>query len=78
MEEDRNVSLEERFKNARPAGDPRPFLTGFMLSPDKKEVWGRPVWLLQLPDGSMLMTDDGGKKIWRIAYKSTQTSAALQ
>ena len=44
-------------------------------SPDKKEVWGRPVGLLQLPDGSMLMTDRGGKKIWRISYKSAQTSA---
>jgi glucose/arabinose dehydrogenase len=63
------------FRNAKPAGEPRPFLTGFMLSPDKKEVWGRPVGLLQLADGSLLMTDDGGKKIWRIAYKGAQSSA---
>jgi glucose/arabinose dehydrogenase len=63
------------FKNARPTGEPRPFLSGFMLSPDKKEVWGRPVGLLQLADGSVLMTDDGGKKIWRITYKSSQPSA---
>ena len=60
------------FKSARPVGEPRQFLSGFMLSPDKKEVWGRPVGLLQLPDGSLLMTDDGGKKIWRISYKSGQ------
>src|SRR5919204_3827039 len=60
------------FKNGRPAGNPREFLTGFMLSPDKKEVWGRPVGLLQLPDGSVLLTDDGGKKIWRITYKAGQ------
>ena len=45
-----------------------------MLSPDKKEVWGRPVGLLQLADGSLLMTDDGGKKIWRIAYRGAQTN----
>jgi glucose/arabinose dehydrogenase len=32
-------------------------------------VWGRPVGLLVLPDGSMLVSDDGGKKIWRISYK---------
>ena len=57
------------FKNARPAGPPREFLSGFMMSPDQREVWGRPVGLLQLPDGSLLMTDDGGKKIWRIAYR---------
>jgi glucose/arabinose dehydrogenase len=64
------------FKNARPAGEPKPFLSGFMVSPDKKEVWGRPVGLLQLPDGSIFLTDDGGKKIWRISYKSGQPSAA--
>ncbi len=63
------------FKSAKPAGEPREFLTGFMLSPDKKEVWGRPVGLLQLSDGSLLMTDDGGKKIWRIAYKAQPSTA---
>jgi glucose/arabinose dehydrogenase len=66
------------FKNGKPAGEPRDFLTGFMISPDKKEVWGRPVGLLQLADGSLLLTDDGGKKIWRITYRSGQPSAAHQ
>src|SRR6185436_13805518 len=31
------------FKDGKPTGEPRPFLTGFMLSPESKEVWGRPV-----------------------------------
>ena len=57
------------FKNGKPAGDPQDFLTGFMASPDQREVWGRPVGLLQMPDGSILVTDDGGNKIWRISYK---------
>jgi glucose/arabinose dehydrogenase len=57
------------FKNGRPSGPPREFLSGFMLAPDKREVWGRPVGLLELPDGSLLLSDDGGKKIWRITYK---------
>ena len=57
------------FKDAKPTTNkPRDFLTGFMISPDKREVWGRPVGLLQLPDGSILCSDDGGKKIWRISY----------
>src|SRR5262249_28294339 len=30
---------------------------------------GRPVGLLVLPDGSLLVSDDGGNKIWRISYK---------
>jgi glucose/arabinose dehydrogenase len=45
------------------------------LSPDKKEVWGRPVGLLQMPDGSLLVTDDGGRKIWRVSYNGAQTAA---
>jgi len=58
------------FKNGKPAADqPRHFLTGWMLAPDKREVWGRPVALLQMADGSILVSDDGGNKLWRISYK---------
>ena len=60
------------FKDGRPAGPPREFLSGFMLAPEKQEVWGRPVGLLQLADGSLLLSDDGGKKIWRISYGSSR------
>lgn len=56
------------FKDGKPAGQPRDFLTGFMLGPDEREVWGRPVGLLQLPDGSVLLSEDGGNRIWRISY----------
>ena len=59
------------FKNGKPAADqPRHFLTGWMLAPDKREVWGRPVAILQMADGSVLVSDDGGNKIWRISYES--------
>jgi glucose/arabinose dehydrogenase len=57
------------FKAGMPAGQPEELLSGFMLDPGKKEVWGRPVGLLELPDGSLLVSDDGGNKIWRITYK---------
>lgn len=57
------------FKNAKPSGEVRDFLTGWMISPESRDVWGRPVAILQLPDGSILVSDDGGKKIWRISYK---------
>jgi glucose/arabinose dehydrogenase len=30
--------------------------------------WGRPVGLLVLPDGSLLVSDDMGGKIWRVTY----------
>ena len=58
------------FKNGKPDGPTRDFATGWMLAPDKAEVWGRPVGLLEMPDGSLLLSDDGGKKVWRISYKA--------
>jgi glucose/arabinose dehydrogenase len=57
------------FHEGKPSGPERDFLTGWMLSPDSRDVWGRPVGLLILPDGSMLISDDGGKKLWRVGYK---------
>jgi glucose/arabinose dehydrogenase len=57
------------FKNGKPSGAREAFLSGWMLGPDKREVWGRPVGLLQMADGSMLISDDAGNKIWRVAYK---------
>jgi glucose/arabinose dehydrogenase len=57
------------FQDGKPSGKPEDFLTGFMTDPKSKEVWGRPVGLLQLTDGSLLVSDDGGNKLWRITYK---------
>lgn len=56
------------FKNGKPSGPVRDFLTGWMLGADQKEVWGRPVGLLQRRDGSLLISDDGGKMIWKVSY----------
>ncbi len=56
------------FKKGVPAGDPEDFLTGFMMGEDSREVWGRPVGLLQRADGSLLLSEDGNNKIWRISY----------
>lgn len=56
------------FAEGAPTGGPEDFLTGWMLGEDRSEVWGRPVGLLQLPDGSLLVSDDGAGKIWRVSY----------
>src|SRR6266567_2952051 len=42
------------------------FISGWQR-PDGSR-WGRPVGLLVLPDGSLLVSDDMGGKIWRITY----------
>jgi glucose/arabinose dehydrogenase len=57
-----------RFKNGKPVGGYDDFVTGWMLGEDNPNVWGRPVGLLVLQDGSMLITDDGANKIWRVTY----------
>jgi len=58
------------FRDGKPAGPPEDFLTGFIARDDEeKQAWGRPVGLLQLPDGSLLVSDDGGNRIWRVSYK---------
>lgn len=54
------------FENGKP-GKPEDFLTGFMANADKKEVYGRPVGVAVLPDGSLLVADDAGGKIWRVS-----------
>lgn len=56
------------FKNGRPVGDPEDFLTGFMMGEDAKEVWGRPVGLLERSDGSILFSEDANNTIWRVSY----------
>jgi len=57
------------FRNGQPSGPPETFLSGFVARDDgEKEVWGRPVGLLQLPDGSVLVSDDGGNRVWRVSY----------
>lgn len=55
-------------KNGRPTGGYDDFLTGWMLSETSREVWGRPVDVLVLKDGSLLISDDGAGKIWRVTY----------
>ncbi|GAB2543682.1 PQQ-dependent sugar dehydrogenase [Spirosoma aerophilum] len=53
------------FEEGKP-GKPEDFLTGFLTGQDK-DAYGRPVGIAVLPDGSMLVADDAGGRIWRIA-----------
>jgi len=64
------------FQNGRPSGAPKDFLTGWMIAPANKDVWGRPVGVITLPDASLLVSDDGGKKIWRVAYGGRQAAGS--
>src|SRR5882672_3236558 len=65
------------FKDGRPEGYYENFATGFWASGEQRaEVWGRPAALAVAKDGSLLVADDTGGTIWRIAYKGAPEIAA--
>jgi len=51
-----------------------PFITGFM-NPADQSFWGRPAYLLQMPDGSMLISDEQLGAIYKVTYKKQQVAA---
>jgi glucose/arabinose dehydrogenase len=53
-------------KDGVPTGEYEDFLTGFVI--DDRSVWGRPVGVTVAHDGALLVADDGGDVIWRVAY----------
>lgn len=55
------------FKDGRATGVLEDFLTGFIADPKRMEVYGRPVGIAIMPDGSLLVADDTSNKIWHIS-----------
>ena len=45
-----------------------PFLTGFMNDADQS-FWGRPAYLMQMPDGAVLVSDEQNGAIYRMSYR---------
>lgn len=58
------------FANGKPAASYQPFLTGFIADEAKGDVYGRPVGVLQIADGSLLVADDVGGIVWRVSRAS--------
>ena len=56
------------FKNGKPTGKPEDFLTGFIANRENGEVYGRPVGVTVLADGSLLVADDAANTVWRISH----------
>ncbi len=52
------------FANGKPAGPPRDVLTGFI---DGDQAFGRPVGVAMTPRGDLLVADDVGNVVWRVA-----------
>ena len=53
------------FANGMPSGAPEVFLTGFLNTKD--EAQGRPVGVVVDKTGALLVADDVGKAVWRVA-----------
>lgn len=54
------------FEDGKPQ-QPEDFLTGFIADEEASEVYGRPVGITTLPDGSLLVNDDDAGIIWRVS-----------
>jgi glucose/arabinose dehydrogenase len=54
------------FDAGRPSGPPQDVVTGF-LTQDEKESLGRPVGLALDHTGALLIADDVGDVVWRVA-----------
>lgn len=52
-------------KNGVPTGEYQDFVTGFVIS--DREVWGRPAGVAVAADGALIVADDGGGVLWRVA-----------
>jgi glucose/arabinose dehydrogenase len=57
------------FENGAPKGHYENFMTGLWAAGETRaRVWGRPAGLAVARDGSLLVADDTGGVVWRIAY----------
>lgn len=55
------------FKDGKPSGKSEDFLTGFIVDPEKDIVRGRPVGVIVMPNGDLLVTDDKTNTVWRVS-----------
>jgi glucose/arabinose dehydrogenase len=58
------------FQNGRPAGPPEDFLSGWLVNSGPGQIpgWGRPVGVTVAADGSLLVADTEGNRIWQVKY----------
>jgi glucose/arabinose dehydrogenase len=55
------------FRDGRPTASVEDFLTGFMADPKTGRTHGRPVGVVVDSSGALLVADDTGNTVWRVA-----------
>jgi glucose/arabinose dehydrogenase len=61
-----NVNVSADGKSAKV----KPFMTGFSGSKKEYKFWGRPAYILQMPDGALLVSDEQNGAIYRVSYEA--------
>jgi glucose/arabinose dehydrogenase len=57
------------FADGKPVADPEEFMTGMVPDPSGRDVYGRPVGVAVAADGSLLVSDDAAKVVYRVSVK---------
>lgn len=57
------------FADGHPSGPPENFLSGFIPDFNRNEVYGQPAAAGVAWDGSLLIADDAGNRVWRVSHK---------
>ncbi len=60
--------MQVRFNDDGSVKSYEPFITGWLQNGE--DVKGRPVSIIQLEDGSLLISDDNSGTIYRVTYKA--------
>jgi glucose/arabinose dehydrogenase len=63
------------FKDGRPSGEPIDVLTGFV--DDEGKALGRPVGVAIDKTGALLVADDVGNTVWRVAPAAAKAASAV-
>ncbi|UJR20436.1 hypothetical protein I4U23_023567 [Adineta vaga] len=61
----------------RPLGFYEDFVHGFLTNPSGPDTYGRPVGILVMKDGSILFSEDGNNRLYRVQYNQNSNITIL-
>jgi len=58
------------FESGEPSGKGYDFVAGWTDTGSDTKVFGRPVAVFQMLDGSLLISDDAAGIVWKVSYRA--------